>query len=120
MWCDVDIPDGISIGDNETYVSVSGKQNVTVHKMPYQTETIHAHEFIDYFKNQLMEHQKRYYEMTEKERNRNYMVSALDIVIGGKPDILLELVSVLEKNENSLGMTMKHVLKELRVELGIQ
>lgn len=117
MWCDIEISDGISIGDSGTYISVSKKQNLKVHKTPYQTETIPAHEFIDYFKNQLMGHQKRYYEMTEQERNRNYLVSALDIVVGGKPDILLELVSILEKNKDDLGLTLKHVLNELKNEL---
>lgn len=66
-------------------------------------------------KNQYIE---RYESMTDQEKRRNYLALDLDMVIGGKPDLLLELLSVIQ-DENELSLTLRRIITDLKMELGV-
>lgn len=57
--------------------------------------------------------QARYRAMTEEEKMRNYLAVDLDLVIGGKAELLLELISLLEGREEEMSLILKRVIREL-------
>lgn len=63
---------------------------------------------------------ERYHNMTEQERYKNYLSLDLDLVIGGKPELLFELLSALDFDNNEPSLLLRRIVEELEIELGIE
>ncbi len=64
-------------------------------------------------------YEKCYETMTPLERERNRLVVDLDLVIGGKPEQLLELLSYLDFETRQPSLLLARVVRELEEELGV-
>ena len=62
---------------------------------------------------------ERYQNMSAEEQERNYLVLDLDMAIGGKPDLLLELLSFLDFGTGEPSLTLKRIMEDLEHELGM-
>ena len=60
-----------------------------------------------------------YQNMTEEERHKNHLVLDLDFVIGGKPDLLLELLSIIDCKDCEPSLELIRMIKALENELGV-
>lgn len=63
---------------------------------------------------------ERYQNMTEQDRYKNYLSLDLDLVIGGKPELLFELLSALDFDNNEPSLLLRRIVEELEIELGIE
>ena len=59
-----------------------------------------------------------YENMTEEEKERNRLVMDLDLVLGGKPDRLFELLSYLDFEKQEHSLELRSIVKEMEEELG--
>lgn len=64
-------------------------------------------------------YEDRYMTMSEEERCRNYLAVDLDLVIGGKAELLLELLDCMDGREEEMSLTLQSVARELREILGL-
>lgn len=60
-----------------------------------------------------------YRSLTPEERERSYLVIDLDLVIGGRAELILELLSLIAPHRNEVSLTLRHVIREAEVSLGM-
>jgi hypothetical protein len=60
-----------------------------------------------------------YEKMLPEEKERNFLAVSLDLVIGGKAELLLELLGYLDFDGKNPSLELRHIVEELKEEMGI-
>ena len=60
-----------------------------------------------------------YKSLPPEAKDRSYLIIDLDMVVGGRAELILELLSLIAPHRNEVSLTLKHIISEAENELGI-